>query len=238
MRGGAPENSMNFDEEYLAALRRRDPAVCTRFYYEFAPVLESMLRYKGFDSAVVEDLRNETLCRVLVLNDAQKVQDAAKFGRFVRGVCKHVVDEYLRLKGRHGDWPEGLEPIDPGPNMEELLSRAALIALLRKEIVKLKPGERKLLEDVHVRELDRRILAKALGLSPSGLNVRLCRVVEKLRMALREKVDFPIKQKRKRPRRHNNQEGLNNDSSRRSNGKGLDSIVRPRAASRGGAQSL
>jgi len=190
---------MNSDEEYLAALRRRDPAVCTRFYYEFAPVLEGMLRYKGFDSATVEDLRNESLRRVIVLNDAQKVHDAAKFGGFVRGVCKHVVDEHLRVVGRSGNWPEGLEPIDRAPNMEELLSRAELLSLLIDEIRKLTPGERKLLYDVYLRGRDRRILAEEFGISQSGINVRVFKVVRKLRRALQGKGSFSAFKETKTP---------------------------------------
>src|SRR3979411_196831 len=83
-----------FDASFLGRLKRRDPATCTRLFFFFAPILEAKLRYQFEEHDAIEDVRNETFCRVLDLVDRGRVREPERFGSFVCGVCSKVAQEY------------------------------------------------------------------------------------------------------------------------------------------------
>jgi RNA polymerase sigma factor (sigma-70 family) len=170
---------MTFDADFLANLRRRDPATSTWFVFTFTPILEAKLRYKFRDHSAIEDMVNETFCRVLIQVDKNAVRDAAQFGSFVRGVCDNVAKEWIRRNGAAVGWPEALEPTDRAPAIDELLADKELKRLLRIEIGKLTPEKAKLITD-HLQGRDRRELARERGITSSGYNVKLHRALKDL----------------------------------------------------------
>jgi len=229
---------MKTDEEYLERLRQRDPATSTHFYYSFAPALENMARYRCRDRSGAEDIRNETLRRVIAINDKGQVRDAQVFGGFVRGVCKMVIKEYEEKKRRLLPWPEGLEPLDGKANVEDVLVDAELIWLLRGELGKLTPKEMQLVDQVYYKRRDRKELAIEEGVTPSGINVRLFKIFKKLRRGLQEKGRFAVSPKQMDAARHKSMEGLNDDTSRRSDSRELANHVRAGSVGRRRAQPL
>jgi len=229
---------MKTDEEYLERLRQRDPAACTNFYYSFAPALENMARYRCRDRSAAEDIRNETLRRVLAINDNCGVRDAQVFGGFVRGVCKMVIKEHEEKKRRLLPWPEGLEPLDGKANVEDVLVDGELIGLLRGELGKLTPKERRLVDQVYYQRRDRKELAIEEGVTASGINVRLFKIFKKLRRGLQDKGRFTVSPKQTGEARHKSMEGLNDDSSRRSDSRELEHDVRAGSVGRRRAQPL
>jgi DNA-directed RNA polymerase specialized sigma24 family protein len=58
---------MNFDAAFLCRLKQRDPETCTFLVSSLTPALEARLRYKLRDQGAIEDIRNETFCRVFSL---------------------------------------------------------------------------------------------------------------------------------------------------------------------------
>jgi RNA polymerase sigma factor (sigma-70 family) len=217
---------MKTDEEYLERLRLRDQATSTHFYYSFAPVLENMVRYRCWDKTAAEDIRNETLRRVILINDKGQVRDPECFGGFVRGVCKMVIREYEEKKRRLSPWPEGLEPLDGKANVEDVLLDKELIGLLRHELEKLTPKELKLVDQVYYKRRDRKDLAIEEGVTPSGINVRLFKIFKKLRRGLQDKGRFGVSPKQRDAAGHKSKEGLDHDTSRRSDGRELANHVR------------
>jgi RNA polymerase sigma factor (sigma-70 family) len=171
---------MTYDADFLAKLRQRDPATCTRFIFNFTPVLEAKLRYRFRDHGIVEDLRNETFYRVLVQVDKNGIRDATQFGSFVRGVCENVAHEHIRRAYSAASWPEGFEPLDRAPGIDELLADKELKELLRDEIKKLTQEEEKLITEIYFQGRDRRVLARDRGITVSGLGVKLHRALQHL----------------------------------------------------------
>ena len=191
--GSARSNRMTYDDEFLAKLRRRDPATCTWFVYTFTPILEAKLRYKLRDLSMIEDLRNDTFCRVLTLVDKDRVRDPAQFGSFVRGVCDNVIFEHIRKDKGIAEWPEGFEPLDSMPSINQLLEENELRALLRSELRKLSQEEEKLITEIYLDEGDRRKMAEDRGISVSGLNVQLCRTMKPFRQSFLNRVKSKIR---------------------------------------------
>ena len=171
---------MTFDADFLARLKRRDSTTWTWFIFTFTPILDATLRYKLRDQAAIEDVRDETFCRVLQLVDRDRVREPERFGGFVRGISKNTANEYIHHNGRFAPLPEDFEPPDHQPSVDQLLEQQELLALMRSEIRKLPKEDRKLLTEV-IRGRDRLDMARDRNISLAGLNVRICRALKRLR---------------------------------------------------------
>jgi RNA polymerase sigma factor (sigma-70 family) len=188
---------MIFDLDFLARLRHRDSAACAAFVFFFTPILEALLRYKINDQAIVEDLRNETLLRALIQVDKDRIRDPKQFGSFVRGICDNVIFEYLRKRKTSSEWPEGFAPADPAPSLEDLLTNGELRQLLRGVLEELSVEDRRLIDAIYLKERDRKSIAREMGISSTGLNVRLCRIMKRLRAAFFGHIEPPPVDRRK-----------------------------------------
>jgi RNA polymerase sigma-70 factor (ECF subfamily) len=171
-----------FDAEFLTRLRKRDPAACTRFVFCFTPIIEAKLRHEFLDFGSIEDVRNETFYRVITLVDRDQVRDPAHFGSFVRGVCSRVAHEHRRKLRR-------TEPLDDEPaaetgrqqSLEGWLQDEELRKIVRHELSKLSEEDCDLITESYLEERDRGDMARARGVSPGGLNVRICRAMQRFR---------------------------------------------------------
>ncbi len=187
---------MNFDSEYLARLRRRDPETCTSFVSSLTPVLEARLRCKFRDHGSIEDVRNETFYRVFRLVDGEKVREPAQLGSFVRGVCDRVAHETRRHNGSIEPLQDGgAEPVDGQPPIESLVAAKQMSAWLQGELLKMREADRRLLIETHFEERDRGEMARERGVTPSGLNTRLCRAMKRLKAQVMNQA--PVKPRRK-----------------------------------------
>ncbi len=180
---------MTFDADFLARLRQRDPATCNSFLFSLTPVLETKLRYEFRDRAAVEDVRNETFCRVFDLVDKERVRDPEHFGGFVRGVCSKVAQEYRRKTRMTEPMPEDfIEPAARQSSIDDMLADEELRSLLRSEITKLPAEEEKLISESYFQGRERQDMARDRGISVVGLNVRLCRALKRLRTQVLERI--------------------------------------------------
>ena len=85
-----------FDEDYLRRLGARDPATEAHFTAYFTERIKITLRARGVDSHTIEDVRQETFCRVWVAILAGKVKNPSGFGSYVHSVCRNVFLEKRR----------------------------------------------------------------------------------------------------------------------------------------------
>jgi RNA polymerase sigma-70 factor (ECF subfamily) len=176
---------MNFDASFLTRLKQRDPAACTYLVSSLTPVLEARLRYKLRDHSAIEDIRNETFYRVFCMVDGGRVREPEQLGSFVRGVCDRVAQESRRKAHATEPFPgAGMEPTDCQPHLDKLLVDKERSALVWREVMKLSEADRRLIVELYCQERDRREMARERGISPTGLNVRLCRALKRLRMEL------------------------------------------------------
>jgi RNA polymerase sigma-70 factor (ECF subfamily) len=173
---------MNFDAGFVTRLKQRDPDTCKFLVNSLTPVLESRLRYKLRDHGSIEDIRNETFYRVFCLVDRGRIREPEQLGAFVRGVCDRVAQEALRKVHVTEPLPAaGMEPPDFQPHLDNVLVEKERRALVWDEVMKLPETDRRLIVELHCEERDRREMARERGISTTGLNVRLCRAMKRLR---------------------------------------------------------
>jgi len=173
---------MHFNADYLTRLRKRDPETCAAFITSLTPVIEARLRYRFRDHHAIEDVRNETFCRVFRLLDDERVREPARLGAFVWGVCDRVALECHRKERVTEPLPEEeSEPVDWQPSAELMVACQEMRALIWRELRGLCDADRQLLIEIHFEGRDRRQMARERKISPSGLNVRVCRALKRLR---------------------------------------------------------
>jgi RNA polymerase sigma-70 factor (ECF subfamily) len=103
-------NLETFNEEYVRQLTDGESGAGDHFAVYFSNVLELKLRVRLRSPDLVDDIRQETLLRVLtILREGEGVRRPERFGAFVVAVCNNVILEHLRAAGRYEQWDEFVE---------------------------------------------------------------------------------------------------------------------------------
>jgi RNA polymerase sigma-70 factor (ECF subfamily) len=180
-----------FDAAYVNKLAAGDPATEAHFSAYFAKFLTLKLRTRRLSPETVEDVRQETLFRVLkALRRGAGVSQPERFGAFVNSVCNNVVFEFHNKEARNPPSPEHpLEPADDRVDMD-----AGLVTEQRKKIVAevlsgMNAKDREILRLVFFEEADRQEVSRRLGVDAGYLRVLLHRAKSKFEQAyLRKRV--------------------------------------------------
>src|SRR3984893_13457562 len=111
----------SFDQDYLRRLASRDAVVEDHFSSYFGDLLLLKLRARIRSSQLIEDIRQETLLRVLRTVRKAGVEHPERFGAFVSSVCSNVTMELLRGEMRHEGLAPEFEPADDRVDLDVLL---------------------------------------------------------------------------------------------------------------------
>src|SRR3981189_198840 len=95
----------SFDRDYVNRLASGDAVVEHHFGSYFGDLLLVKLRVRIRSPQLIEDIRQETLLRVLRIVRMKGVEHPERFGAFVSGVCSNVMMELLRGEMRHEGFP-------------------------------------------------------------------------------------------------------------------------------------
>ncbi len=174
-----------FDAAYVRRLTDGDPATESHFSTYFEKYLSMKLRSRQIAGAMADDVRQETLFRVLkTLRGGAGVSQPERFGAFVNSVCNNVLLELLHRKKRDGEPPE-----DPPETADHRIDiDGSLISEERKRIVAevlddLSPKDRDILRLVFFEDLDRKAICDRLHVEPDYLRVLLHRAKAKFQAA-------------------------------------------------------
>ena len=110
-----------FDDDYLRRLRDGDSQVEQHFASYFGELILLKLRRRVRTRQLMEDIRQETLCRVLrAAREKNEVADARKLGAYVCGVCNYVTLELTRGENKYEtterDFDERPDPTQDDPD--------------------------------------------------------------------------------------------------------------------------
>jgi RNA polymerase sigma factor (sigma-70 family) len=178
----------NFDAEYLEGLSAGEPAVSRHFSEYFGELLLIILRARQLRREVINDIRQETLLRVLKAVQAGEVRDPRCFRAFVHSVCKNVIREFGRT-----DWRTNVRTEDcPEPADERADSERELVTKERQELVReviagLPAQDRQLLSAV-LEEREPAEICREFGVDANYLRVKMFRAREKFRHAVQRRL--------------------------------------------------
>ncbi len=167
-----------FDAAYLEALAGGDPAVEQHFAQCFGELLLIVLRSRQLRREAINDIRQETLFRVLRAVRANEIRDPRCLRGYVHSVCKNVIREQSRA-----DWRTSVRTEDcPEPADENADSEAELVtkerqALVREVIAGMSEKDRKLLTAL-LNEKTSAEICQEFGIDANYLRVRMHRARE------------------------------------------------------------
>lgn len=178
-----------FDKGYVDRLRDGEPSTEQHFAAYFGQILGMMLRARYLSAERVDDVRQETLTRVIaVLKRDGGVRQPERFGAFVNAICKNVLRENTR------DWhktqalqSEGFQVSDKIVDLERALISEETKEKVREILVDMKQRDRELLRAMFLEEKEKDEICRDFGVGRDYLRVLLYRAKECFRTKFAER---------------------------------------------------
>jgi RNA polymerase sigma-70 factor, ECF subfamily len=168
-----------FDASYVERLRSGDAHVEGHFVSYFSELIRLKLRSRLTSREAIEDVRQETFMRVLVLLRGEGgLRQPDRLGPFVNSVCNHVLLEHYRSKKRvEASIDDETEATIAGrePNALSILEAKDTERVVRKILNELTERDRRLLQFVLLEERDKDEVCAEFGISREYLRVLLHR---------------------------------------------------------------
>jgi len=177
----------SFDAEYLRRLKDGDGPTEEHFAHYFGGLLriKANARLRSWQAA--DDVRQETLLRVLRNIRRGDIEHPERFGAYVNTVCNNVMLELFRRDSRWDQFPEGSpEPASGEPGAESGMVEEERRALVRQALDELPPKEHELLRRIFLNEEDRDEVCREFGITREHLRVLLHRARGRLRASFRK----------------------------------------------------
>jgi len=171
-----------FDEAYLDRLRSADAATEEHFGTYFGRMLTLKLRSRLNSKESIEDLKQETLFRVL--KTISTVREPEKLGAYVNTTCNYVLLEHYRAGKRESPLEEEKhDPPDAKVDLEAAASVSQTKEKVRLALRKLHPKDRDILTALFIEEQDKEKICKNFGVDRDYLRVLLYRAKAQFRAA-------------------------------------------------------
>jgi RNA polymerase sigma-70 factor (ECF subfamily) len=171
-----------FDAEYLDRLRDGDPDTQRHFCEYFGVLLQVKLANGARSWQMLQDVRQETLLRVIEAARAGKIHQPASLGAFVWTTSNYVLWQCRRTEDRYQtDCGATAEPADERVEIERELIRADRRREVRETLDELGAKDRNILRQLFFEERAKQDLSRELGVTPEYLRVLLHRAKERFR---------------------------------------------------------
>jgi RNA polymerase sigma-70 factor, ECF subfamily len=175
----------SFNADYIRRLTDGDSGAGEHFASYFGNLLYLKLRVRLRSVELIEDIRQETLTRVLaILRTGGGVERPERFGAFVNGVCNNVMREFRRLDERAEPWDENMEePIDPTMDLDAELVSADSKREVERLLAELPDKDRKLLQAIYLDQMDKAEVCRLFKVEGGYLRVLVHRAKAQFREA-------------------------------------------------------
>jgi RNA polymerase sigma factor (sigma-70 family) len=173
-----------FDAEYVRRLTQGDAGVEEHFASYFGDLLFLKLRARLRSRPLIEDIRQETLMRVLlILRTRGGVEHPERFGAFVNAVSNNVMMELRRAELRHDPMDETqVEPLDTTVDLDAPLVDIETKRLVRQVMDELPEADRRVLEETYLEEIDKAEICRRHKVNANYLRVLLHRAKCRFRL--------------------------------------------------------
>jgi len=178
----------SFSEDYVRRLSDGDSDAGKHFAAYFGNVLFLKLRVRLRSMQSIEDVRQETLMRVLTtLRKGEGIKRPERFGAFVNGVCENVMKELDRSDRRAEPWDEHNmdEPIDPSVDLDAELVTADLKREVEQAFAVMPEKDRRILQAIYLDEIGKAEVCRMFQVNAGYLRVLLHRAKAQFRNAYR-----------------------------------------------------
>jgi RNA polymerase sigma-70 factor (ECF subfamily) len=165
-----------------------DPETSCHFASYFTHILNMKLRTRLRCAQWIDEVRQETMTRVLHIVRKGDVKDPQRLGGLVNSVCEKVLMETFRGITRYEHLDENDEHEDTTVQLDAPLVRGDLQRMVDKVLDKLPKKDRDMLNDVYRNDVSQSEYCRQAHVNPDYLRVKLFRarklfVAEYLRQA-------------------------------------------------------
>jgi RNA polymerase sigma-70 factor (ECF subfamily) len=171
----------SFDADYLRRLASGDAVVEHHFSSYFHDLLSMKLRMRIRSPQLIEDIRQETLLRVLQIVRQKGVEHPERFGAFVSAVCNNVMMERVRGEGRHERAEGELELVDHTIDLDAPLVNQQRQRNVESVLDELPAKDCELLRLLFLEERDRTEICRRFEVTEEYLRVLLHRAKSRFR---------------------------------------------------------
>jgi len=163
----------DFDSAYLDRLRAGDFGTQQHFVAYFGELIRLKAGKRLRSIAAVEDIRQETLARVLRLVTEQRIREPERLGAFVNSVCNNVLQEHYRLRSRELSADDEVvnSILDPTIGVLEAITRYQMQERVRQILDELPERDRCLLKALFLEERSKDEVCRDYGVSRDYLRV-------------------------------------------------------------------
>src|SRR6266566_1787361 len=161
----------SFDRDYLQRLAGRDAVVEQHFSSYFKDLLLLKLRVRIRSPQLIEDIRQETLLRVLQIVRRKGVERPECFGAFVSAVCNNVMIELVRGEMLHQKSGADLEPIDETVDLDAPLITQQTRRQVETVLDELPPKDSEILRMLFLQDRDKADICGRFGVTEDYLRV-------------------------------------------------------------------
>lgn len=177
----------SFDQAYLQRLRDGDAETQRHFTRYFSELLSIKLRNRVRSPQLVEEIRQETFLRVLLIVRRDGVAHPERLGAFVNSVCNNIVLEVFRNETRSLPMPEIVPDVmDERPSPESAFYSTQQNSHVRNILESLPEKDRNLLRQVFLEERDKDEVCRTFQVDRDYLRVLLHRAKSRFRSALEQ----------------------------------------------------
>lgn len=199
-RNKGPRHTLDlfiFDKVYVDRLRDGEPSVEKHFVTYFREVLGVMLRARNLAPERIDDIRQETLTRVIAsLRRDGGIRQPERFGAFVNSICKNVLRENSRdwqkiqaLDGNHLELPDGSVDLERSLISEENTKK------VREILADMRKRDRELLAALFLQEREKDEICREFGVDREYLRVLLHRAKRRFRMSFGQDQPLPLERR-------------------------------------------
>ena len=175
-----------FDENYLCALRDRDPDAENFLISHFSRPVQLKLRARLRSPDLVQDACQETFLRILrYFSSGKTLENAASLPGFVHSVCHNVALELLRAHTRQPQTPENAPDVpDSNPGPETQFAAGQRRQMVGQVLGEMNEKDRQLLRRVFLEEQDKDEVCREFQIDRNYLRVLLHRARVRFRALL------------------------------------------------------
>ena len=180
-------NFFTFDEGYLERLRNGDRWTTEHFIGYFSPLLAIKLRrLRVYSIHEIDEMRQETLVRVIDAIYTGKVRQASRLGAFVLSVGRNVNRESVRRDNKTVNLSDRHEVVDE-TDVEQLFASTESAARVQRVLKELDPRDEFLLRAIFIEERDKDDICRELRVNREYLRVLVHRAKLKFRDLFRRR---------------------------------------------------
>jgi RNA polymerase sigma-70 factor (ECF subfamily) len=164
------------NEQLIARLALGDAPAVAEIYERFSSKVYFIALREMRSPADAEDVRNETMLRVVDAIQKNRLASPSSLPSFVVGIARNVIREYRRQGSRAEPIAERDFPAPSMPQVDHLVTRA-----IESVIRRLKPREQEFLRLYYYDELPKAEVSRRLGIPEERMRLIKSRALKSFR---------------------------------------------------------